>query len=609
MSNLQQGEKSAGARPNGVTKAEPKVARLGMKARRGRLFRWFGSLCLLHAALACSTVAGQPHGGVAGAGTGGGVAGAGTGGASQVLDPGRKDMHRLNSAEYNATVQDVLGTTLAPANGSWRAEAEGFDNIASVLHVDEAQYDRYLSAAQALATELLASQQARARFVSCDLTASGCAQSSIAAAGLRLFRRPLEPDELQTYQNVYDAARGLGDDESAALTLTLQALLSSAEFLYRIELDPTPESTEPHPLGPYELASRLSYFLWSSAPDDALLQAAADGSLTQPATLSAVVDRMLDDKTQVDAAGSVKSDRLITNFAGQWLGERQVASHPAIPKFYQWTPPVAVAAGQEMLDYFGYFLRHEQSWFEFPTADYNFIDAELAYLYGIPTDQTGMGNAQFVEYHDDKRAGFFGLAGFLALTSLDRRTSPSHRGRWIAGNFLCAEPPPPSPKVPALDADAGADADAGVSPALNVRQALEKHRTDPSCAACHALFDPYGLALEQFDAIGLYRTTYDDGSTVDASTTLPASDAHPEGLSIQGLDGLAQAVSTDPRFGECLAEKLFTYGLGRIVTPSDKPYLQQVQQEWLAAGQTPSLRRIIHALIESDTFRLRRGGG
>ena len=592
----------------------PKVARLGMEPRRGRLVHWLGGLCLLQAALACGTVGGQPRGGVAAAGTGGGVASAGTGGANQVLDPGRKDMHRLNSAEYNATVQDVLGTTLAPANGTWRGEADGFDNIASVLHVDEAQYDRYLSAAQALATELMASEQPRARFVSCDLTASGCAQSSIAAAGLRLFRRPLEPDELQTYQNVYDAARGLGDDESAALTLALQALLSSAEFLYRIELDPTPDSTEAHPLGPYELASRLSYFLWSSAPDDALLQAAADGSLTQPATLSATVDRMLDDKTQVDAAGSVKSDRLITNFAGQWLGERQVASHAAIPKFYQWTTPVAVAAGQEMLLYFGDFLRSGRSWFEFPTADFNYIDGELTYLYGIPSGLTGIGNFERIEYHDDKRAGFFGLAGFLALTSLDRRTSPSRRGRWIAGNFLCAEPKQP-PNIPALDADTGADAgpdagaDAGVSPALNVRQALEKHRSSPSCAACHALFDPYGLALEQFDAIGLYRSTYDDGSTVDTSTTLPPSDAHPEGLSFQGLDGLAQAVSTDPRFGECLAEKLLTYGLGRIVTPSDKPYLQQVQQEWLAAGQTPSLRRIIHALIESDTFRLRRGGG
>ena len=571
--------------------------------RLARQRGWLAVSWLLHAALACSAVGqhqsvGSGGGAAAGGAATGGAAtgGTATGGAATALDPGRKDaMHRLNSAEYDATVQDMLGTSLQPANASWRGgELGGFDNMASVLGVDEAQYDRYLSAAQALATELLASEKLRARLVPCELGDSTCAASTIAAAGLRLFRRPLEPDELQTYQRVYDGARALGDDESAALTLTLQALLSSAEFLYRIELDPEPESTAAHPLGSYELASRLSYFLWSSAPDDALLQSAADGSLSQPASLSVVVDRMLDDP---------KSERFITNFAGQWLGARQVPSHPAIPKFYQWTPPVALAAGQEILLYFGDFLRSGRSWFEFPSADFNYIDGELAYLYGIPTSLTGSGTFERVEYHDDKRAGFFGLAGFLALSSLDRRTSPSRRGRWIAGNLLCEEPDPPPANVPMLQGNS-----AGGAPGmLNVRQALEQHRSNGACAACHRLFDPYGLALEEYDAIGLYRSTYDDGSPVDASTTLPPSASHPDGLTVQGLDGLAQAVSTDPSFGECLAKKLLTYGLGRLVTTSDEPHLQRAQQEWLAAGQTPSLSRLIHALIASDAFRFRRG--
>ena len=565
----------------------------------GRALLWAG-FWLFPAAFACSTGAQLPNGGVAGAGS------SGSSGAAQALDPGRKDMHRLNSAEYNATVQDILGTTLQPANDSWRGgELAGFDNIASVLGVDETQYDRYFSAAQALATELIASQTLSARFVSCGLSDPACAQSGIAAAGLHLFRRPLSPDELGTYQGVYDAARALGDDESASLTLTLQALLSSAEFLYRIELDPQPASTAAHPLGSYELASRLSYFIWSSAPDDALLQAAADGSLTQPSTLSATVDRMLDDP---------KSQRFITNFAGQWLGARQVPSHPATPQFYQWDPVVALSASQEMLSYFGDFLQSGRSWFEFPTADINFVDGGLAYLYGIPTNLAGVETPKRVEYHDDQRAGFFGLAGFLALTSLDRRTSPSKRGRWIAGNFLCAEPPPPPPNVPQLDADpnadpdAGADADAGVAPALNVRQALEQHRANPMCAGCHALFDPYGLALEQYDAIGVYRTTYDDGTPIDASTMLPPSEAHPQGQAFQGLDGLSKAVAADPAFGDCLAKKMFTYGMGRITTPSDEPYFQQAEQQWLAAGQIPSIRRMIQALIATDAFRSRRGG-
>ena len=169
----------------------------------------------------------------------------------------------------------------------------------------------------------------------------------------------------------------LGEDEPAAFTLVLQALLSSAEFLYRIELDPDPESTAGHPLGPFELASRLSYFLWSSAPDDSLLDAASNGSLLNAEVLSAAVDRMLADS---------KSERFVANFAGQWLGAREVLSHPVGPQFFKWSRPMAQAASQEILLYFSHFLRSGRSWFEFPTADVNFVDAALAYFYGMPTE-------------------------------------------------------------------------------------------------------------------------------------------------------------------------------------------------------------------------------
>lgn len=549
---------------------------------------------LLSTALACSSARESQAGPGNGLGSSGGM-----GAVAPGLDPGRKELHRLNTAEYNATIQDVLGTTLQPANGGWRGgELAGFDNIASVLGVDEAQYDRYFKAAQALATEVMAAEQLRARFVSCELGEASCVKASIEAAGLRLFRRPLEPDELTTFQRVYVSARALGDDESASLALTFQALLSSAQFLYRIELDSEPTSTRAHPLSAFELASRLSYFLWSSAPDDMLLQAAADGSLAQPDSLSAAVDRMLDDP---------KAERFVTNFAGQWLGARQVPSHPVIPKFYQWTPRVALAASQEMLLFFRDFLRTERSWFDFPTADFNYINGELAYVYGIPTELTGVDAFERVEFHADDRAGFFGLSGFLALSSLDRRTSPSRRGRWIASNLLCTDPPPPPANVAMLEADQDSGAGGGSS-APNVRQSLEQHRRNPQCAACHALFDPYGLALEEYDAIGVYRATYEDGAPIDVSVTLPPSDTHPEGLAVTGLNGLAQALSTDPRLGECVAKKLFTYGLGRTLTASDEPHLRQAQREWLIEGQPPSLRRLIHALVSTEAFRARRGG-
>lgn len=511
-----------------------------------------------------------------------------------LLDPGRKEPHRLSSNEYNATVQDVLGTKLQPAGANWRGgELGGFDNMASVLSVDEAQYERYFETAQSLATDTMATDEQRARFMPCALKDPACVRSSIAAAGLRLFRRPLDEQDLAGYERVYQAARSLGDNEQTAFTLSLRALLSSAPFVYRIEFDEQPDSRSAHPLSGFELLSRLSYFLWNSAPDDDLLRAAGEGGLSDPSKLTSVVDRMLDDP---------KSQRFVASFVGQWLGARQVMSHPTLSRFYQWTPSVARAASDEMFAYFADFLRTERSWLEFPLADFNYANRALAQFYGIPNDLGDSAPPARFEFLADQRAGFFGLAGFLAVSSFDRRTSPSKRGHWIARTLLCADPPPAPPNVPELDSRAEDTSK------LNVRERLERHRAQPPCAGCHALFDPYGLALEEYDSIGLYRSNYEDGTAVDATATLPASAAHPDGLGIRGLDGLARAVADDPRFTRCLALKLLTYGLGRVVKASDEPFLQAAQEEWLAPGQTASIRRLIQALVTTEAFRFRRGG-
>jgi hypothetical protein len=565
---------------------------------RARGGRWLPgvvtTLLVSPVSLSCADPGGQqPPEGAAGmtSGAAGSASGAaGGGGMAQTLDPGRKDMHRLNTAEYNATVADVLGTTLQPATSNWRGgELTGFDNMASVLGVDEAQYERYFNAAKALATEVLAADELRARFLSCDAGESACVRATIETAGLRLFRRPLAADEISTYERVHAAALALGGAPLSALELTFQALLSSAEFIYRVELDPDPQSTDAHPLSSFELASRLSYFFWSSAPDDALLRAAAEDSLKDPGTLAAVVDRML---------GDPKSERFIAHFAGQWLGARQVLAHPVAPGIY-WPEEVARAASDEMLLYFSEFVRSERSWFEFPLADVNYVNDYLALFYG-----NGMPSVQVttrVEHKGDRRAGFFGLVGFLALSSYDRRTSPSLRGRWIASNMLCNSPDEPPPDVPKLEAG-------GSDPSkLNIRQIMEQHSQNPACAGCHALFDHYGFALEEYDAVGQYRTTYADGTPVDASAVLPPSDAHPDGLSFTGLEGLARVVAEDPQFGRCLAEKLLTYALGRPVAESDQPYLEQAQREWLAPDQVPSIRRLIHLLVATEAFRFRRG--
>ncbi len=508
--------------------------------------------------------------------------------ATTATPAARGAVHRLNAIEYNATVGDVLGTKLEPATAGWReGELLGFDNMAEVLGVDEPLYGHYFAAAAALAADVIDAPSLRSRFVECDLRSPECAQQSVRRAGLRLFRRPLTEQELQIYFGLYAGALEAGDPPLGAFELVLQALLASAQFVYRLELD-APAAAAPRDLGAFDLATRLSYFLWSSAPDDELLQAAADGSLLTDAKLGASVDRLLADP---------KASRFVESFAGQWLGARRVASHAAVPELYDWTPLVARAAGEEIVHFFGEFLLSDRSWLDFPKADVNYVTEPLARYYGIPTPEVALAR---VEQHPDGRAGFFGLAGFLALSSFDRRTSPSLRGRWISSTLLCAEPAPPPNGVPQLEVSAGD----GPS-TLNVRQTLELHRQNPGCAVCHAAFDPYGLALEEYDAIGRYRTTYADGTAVDASATLPPSEAHPDGLTFTGLAGLSDVVAADPRFGACLSQKLLMYGLGRRLESGDHPSLAHAFERWRAPGEVPSLRRLIRELVLSDAFRSR----
>jgi hypothetical protein len=506
------------------------------------------------------------------------------------VDPGTKSVHRLNAAEYNATVADVLGTTLQPASSSWLGgELGGFDNISDVLDMNAEQYERYLNAATSIADDVFASADAKAKVMICTAADNACAQNIISKTGLRLFRRPLATDEVATYLKVYTAARGHMETHEGAVKQVLIALLGSSEFLYRIETDPDPKSTAKHPLTSYELASRLSYFLWSSAPDDALLAAAADNSILQSDKLTAAVDRMLMDPT--------KGTRFIENFAGQWLGARKLPDHAAAPAVYpEWSTAVATSLSKEMYMFFAEFVKGDRPWTDFLKADINFVDAGVAKLYGMPARATGTG-IQRVEIKDDERYGFAGLGGFLAMSALPERTSPTLRGRWVLHNLLCLEAPPPPPGTPELGVAGGLD------PEKNIRAALEEHRKSPSCAACHALFDPYGLSLEQFDGIGKFRTTYADGSTIDPTTELLASPAFPQGLKFTGLDGMTEAVTRDPRFSECVMDNLFTYSLGRLVTDADRPYLAAVQAEWKKGALT--LRRLIQSLVLAETFRFR----
>jgi hypothetical protein len=510
--------------------------------------------------------------------------------ASVKQDVNRVPIHRLNNTEYDNTVRDLLGVTSTPAKAFIEDEkAFGFDDIASAFGMTDAQYEQYFNAADALVEEAFANDGLRARIVTCTpngATATTCTRQIIADFGLRAWRRPLESAEVDRLAKLASDAAASGEDGTGSIKQVVKAMLASAPFLYRVEIDPEPTSLTPHPVGAYELASRLSYLLWSTTPDAALLQAAAKGELANSDGLSKQLSRLLADKA---------ASQFVASFAGQWLGLRDLQSHQVDPGvFPDFNDALRNSMVREGLAYFDEFLSGGRSVAEFFTADVNFIDAPLGKLYGIAgggtTDPVRVTNTS------DTRRGFVGLASFLTLTSFSYRTAPTLRGKWVLENLLCQTIPPPPPDVPKLDA---ASADPNSLQSENVRVRLEAHRANPVCASCHEILDPIGLGLENYDAIGKYRTKYANGDRIDASGELP------DGTQFTGLTELTQALSKDSRFTDCVSQKMLTYALSREVVDSDDAYLQQIRDRWTKDGM--DLSSLVKGIVLSDPFRNRRG--
>jgi hypothetical protein len=542
-------------------------------------------------------------------GTGGGSGGAGNtaGNPGMVIppgpppsgDPGTKLIHRLNNYEYNNTVQDLLGTTLAPATANWsEGEAGGFDTIAETHRVDEAQYERYFNAAVAVTDDVFANPALVANIVTCPTQDDpACIQAIINGFGSRAFRRPLTAEEVTTYSTVYANARAQAEDHTGSVKQVVRAMLSSSDFLFRIEADPVGD-TAPHLLNAYDLASRLSYFLWASMPDAALFAAAADNTLNDPAVLDAQIDRML---------GDAKINRFVQSFAGQWLGVRKIAEHAVFPEvFPEWNAELGNSMMTEAYSFFAEFVGTERPWSDFLRADFNYVDFTLASHYGMQAPLAG--SFERVEVTTDQRFGFLGLGAFLTLTSYEHRTSPTLRARWILNDLLCTPPPPPPENlmIPELD-EPGTEAQAGED---NIRAKLEQHRQDPLCAGCHAVFDPFGIALENFDGIGRYRTEYPNGDPIDPSGVFP------DGSTFAGLPGMVEIALARPGFNQCVSEKMFVYSTGRLMRDStldptgaaaDQAQISFVRDNWLnAANGIPTVRRLIKGFVMSEPFRYRR---
>jgi hypothetical protein len=495
------------------------------------------------------------------------------------VDVGTKVIHRLSNTQYDNTIRDLLGTELRFGDSFVHEEAEGFDNIAASLSMSPRQVDDYFRAAEELAADVFANPSLRERILTCtpDLGDSSCAKTVIETFGRRAFRRPLTEVESSRLLGQYESAVSLGEDATAALQHVVHVILASPQFLYRIEFDPNPADATVHPLDGYELASRLSYALWGSTPDDTLLGLAEAGTLLAPQTLEAEVDRMLEDE---------RSETLVTDFAAQWLGSNRLAEHSSSLTIYPtWSPQLALSMQQEMELYFSEFLREDRSYDELLTADFNFVDASLAELYGVAAPPQG--SFQRIEITDDSRRGLLGLAGFLTHTSRETRSSPIIRGRWVLDALLCQPlTVPPGLVVQPLPEPTEDDTP------TTVRELMDQHRADPACAGCHNLIDPIGLALENFDGIGRYRDEYENGRSIDTAGTLP------DGTLVNSLESLSAAVTADERFVACAARKFNIYALGRSI--SDEGYLGQILYQW-RQGEL-SLRNLIKQTIVSDTF-------
>ena len=413
---------------------------------------------------------------------------------------------------------------------------------------------------------------------------SACAHQIISTLARRAYRRPVTQQDIEMPLAFYADARAEGGFE-AGIEMALRALLASTEFLFRIERDPDGTAARTaYRISDVELASRLSFFLWSSIPDDELLDAAASGGLSDPAVLAAQTRRLLADP---------RAEALTTNFAGQWLYLRNLeAATPNLRLFPDFDDNLRQGFRRETELLFESIVREDRSVLDLIDADYTFLNERLAKHYGVP-NVYGDRFRRVALGPDSPRAGLLGHGSILTVTSYATRTSPVLRGKWILDNILGTPPPPPPPNVPDL-----------VEPhpgqqSRSMRERMIQHRVNPACAACHELMDPAGLAMENFDAIGRWRDLAEDGLPIDASGSLPG------GQTFEGVAGLRQAVLARPEvFVGTLTEKLLTYGLGRGVDYHDAPAVREIVRR--GARDDYSFSSLILAIVESSPFQMRR---
>jgi hypothetical protein len=459
-------------------------------------------------------------------------------------------LRRLTKYEFNRTASDLLGAPIAPGRTlPDEATHFGFSNNADGHTIDPALFERYEAASLELATAVVRPPaSATRRLPTCDVAGKGveaCARTILTGFAKKAWRRPVSGAELDKQVGLVTMATTDGETWEAALTLGVQAVLLSPNFLFRVEVDPLPRTEEPTRLSGYELATRLSYFLWGSMPDEVLLAAAEIGSLETDEGIQAQARRMLADP---------RSSSLTETFGNEWL---EVSAASAIAPNATLFPGIDAALKSSMRKetelVFKEFLNSDRSYRTIFTADFTFMNNRLASHYGLPP--VGSDELARVQLTDSKRGGILKQAGFLSITSAPNRTSIVKRGEWVLSRLLCEQL--------AFPDNVAAEFAKNPKPATTLREQLEQHRTDPACSSCHKRMDPIGFGLENYDAVGRWRDM-DNGVPIDAHGQLPPA------VQFNGPTELAHLLAKDPRVTQCAVQNMTTFALGRSLRPADK---------------------------------------
>jgi mono/diheme cytochrome c family protein len=493
---------------------------------------------------------------------------------------------RLNRTEYSNTIGDLFGLDLHPGDDLPEdgSGGEGFNTDGNALFISSIQIEKYLQSADKVVRAALATDAARKRILIAapgqDVSPRDAARQDIAAFARRAFRRPVSDSEVDRLLTLFDRAQGRGDSFEASIRLALKSILISPNFLFLVE--PEQEADGIYQLADYPLASRLSYFLWSSMPDDELFKLAEAHRLGDPEVLRQQVRRMLQDP---------RSQALGENFGCQWLGidDLGITVRPDSKQFPMFDDDLAAAMHEEAVEFVNSVLRDDRSLVDLLDADYTFLNGKLARHYGI--DGINGREMRKVTLSDRNRGGVLGLGAVLTATSYPLRTSPVLRGKWVLEQLLGERVPPPPPDVGKLRQD-----DKQID-GLTFRQQLERHRTQAECAACHRKMDPLGFGLENFDAVGRWRDTQ-RGAPVDAGGELPS------GEKFAGPAELRQVLlKRQDEFLGNFCRKMLGYALGRGLNRFDQCVVEDAMKALKGDGNRSSA--LIETIVLSKPFRYR----